>query len=166
MITNRPTKPLCVKFEYLEMRLRLDHAYCYVKWLLLFCGATLGSESFLCCHHFLCLLSVSEPIYNNFYRKNLCFGFHMKDEYLGSIYCQSYLNLLLFPKHRLNVIFPFSQDCTDGSDEKNCTAVSCPDNKFSCPQVDKTKRQIPLSIVSWQQTITINTLTSYCTVYP
>ena len=28
-----------------------------------------------------------------------------------------------------------AQDCTDGTDEKNCTAVSCPDNKFHCPQV-------------------------------
>ena len=30
--------------------------------------------------------------------------------------------------------FPF-QDCTDGTDESNCTAVSCPDDKFNCPQV-------------------------------
>ena len=29
------------------------------------------------------------------------------------------------------------QDCTDGTDEKNCTAVSCPDNKFHCPQVSQ-----------------------------
>ena len=27
------------------------------------------------------------------------------------------------------------QDCTDGTDESNCTAVSCPDDKFNCPQV-------------------------------
>ena len=32
-------------------------------------------------------------------------------------------------------LFLFLQDCTDGTDEKNCTAVSCPDNKFHCPQV-------------------------------
>ena len=32
-------------------------------------------------------------------------------------------------------IISFAQDCTDGTDEKNCTAVSCPDNKFNCPQV-------------------------------
>ena len=32
------------------------------------------------------------------------------------------------------------QDCTDGTDEKNCTAVSCPDNKFNCPQVNTNKQ--------------------------
>ena len=25
------------------------------------------------------------------------------------------------------------QDCSDGSDEVNCTAIACPDNKFLCP---------------------------------
>ena len=34
-----------------------------------------------------------------------------------------------------NYMISFAQDCTDGTDEKNCTAVSCPDNKFNCPQV-------------------------------
>ena len=29
----------------------------------------------------------------------------------------------------------FLQDCTDGTDESNCTVVSCPDDKFNCPQV-------------------------------
>lgn len=26
------------------------------------------------------------------------------------------------------------QDCADGSDELNCTAIACPDNQFLCPQ--------------------------------
>ena len=34
----------------------------------------------------------------------------------------------------LKVVVQF-QDCTDGTDESNCTAVSCPDDKFNCPQV-------------------------------
>lgn len=25
------------------------------------------------------------------------------------------------------------QDCADGSDEVNCTAIACPENKFLCP---------------------------------
>lgn len=25
-------------------------------------------------------------------------------------------------------------DCSDGSDEVNCTAIACPDNKFMCPK--------------------------------
>lgn len=25
-------------------------------------------------------------------------------------------------------------DCNDGSDEANCTAIACPDNKFLCPR--------------------------------
>ena len=29
------------------------------------------------------------------------------------------------------------KDCTDGTDESNCTVVSCPDDKFNCPQVRK-----------------------------
>ncbi|KAF2885872.1 hypothetical protein ILUMI_20301, partial [Ignelater luminosus] len=28
------------------------------------------------------------------------------------------------------------QDCSDGSDELNCTAIACPDNKFLCPKGD------------------------------
>ena len=26
------------------------------------------------------------------------------------------------------------KDCTDGTDENNCTAITCPDNKFNCPK--------------------------------
>ena len=26
------------------------------------------------------------------------------------------------------------KDCTDGTDEKNCTQITCPDNKFNCPK--------------------------------
>ena len=26
------------------------------------------------------------------------------------------------------------QDCTDGTDESNCTAITCPENKFVCPK--------------------------------
>lgn len=26
------------------------------------------------------------------------------------------------------------RDCTDGSDELNCTATACPENKFLCPK--------------------------------
>lgn len=26
------------------------------------------------------------------------------------------------------------KDCTDGSDEANCTAIACPDNKYLCPK--------------------------------
>ena len=25
------------------------------------------------------------------------------------------------------------KDCTDGTDERNCTAITCPENKFNCP---------------------------------
>ena len=38
--------------------------------------------------------------------------------------------------HRTSYQLNFSfQDCTDGTDESNCTQVSCPDDKFNCPQV-------------------------------
>ncbi|KAJ8943773.1 hypothetical protein NQ318_011985, partial [Aromia moschata] len=30
------------------------------------------------------------------------------------------------------------QDCSDGSDEVNCTIIACPDNKFLCPQGSST----------------------------
>lgn len=26
------------------------------------------------------------------------------------------------------------KDCADGSDEANCTAIACPDNKYLCPK--------------------------------
>ena len=26
------------------------------------------------------------------------------------------------------------KDCTDGTDENNCTAITCPENKFVCPK--------------------------------
>ena len=26
------------------------------------------------------------------------------------------------------------KDCTDGTDESNCTAITCPENKFVCPK--------------------------------
>lgn len=26
------------------------------------------------------------------------------------------------------------KDCADGSDEGNCTAIACPDNKYLCPK--------------------------------
>lgn len=26
------------------------------------------------------------------------------------------------------------KDCSDGSDEANCTAIACPDNKYLCPK--------------------------------
>lgn len=26
------------------------------------------------------------------------------------------------------------KDCMDGTDENNCTAITCPDNKFNCPK--------------------------------
>ena len=44
----------------------------------------------------------------------------------------TYLNTV--SKYLYYLYFLF-QDCTDGTDESNCTAVSCPDDKFNCPQV-------------------------------
>lgn len=39
------------------------------------------------------------------------------------------------------------QDCSDGSDEVNCTVVACPDNKFLCPRggVNGSPKCIPKS---------------------
>jgi hypothetical protein len=42
------------------------------------------------------------------------------------------------------------KDCTDGTDEKNCTAITCPENKFSCPDTgsssDKADKATPKCI--------------------
>ena len=50
------------------------------------------------------------------------------------------------------------QDCTDGTDESNCTAVSCPDDKFNCPQVshnysDFLTENILLSLLCQSQSV-------------
>ena len=51
--------------------------------------------------------------------------FHSYTLKISIIYIIYYLYYLYF----------LFQDCTDGTDESNCTAVSCPDDKFNCPQV-------------------------------
>ena len=46
-----------------------------------------------------------------------------------------YLHFIHTVSKYLYYLYFLFQDCTDGTDESNCTAVSCPDDKFNCPQV-------------------------------
>lgn len=58
---------------------------------------------------------------------------HLQGSYLFFSKCLPHCTDIIYNQYPQTLTCVVSTLLTDGSDEENCTAIACPDNKFLCP---------------------------------